>query len=150
LIWSCQLEVFTFMTVNSNNKRQNYDNSWNHIEVCNEKWCYMTTHQVCSNSHTTREVVKQELLTLPEYLSSPPFYVDATILNKHDLQFLFPPNCFGLFFGSSYFFKWYLYLLVSYMISITADIKVEGGKCWPFCKTRVNRVLWKVHCVVTW
>jgi hypothetical protein len=25
------------MAVNSNNKRQNYDNSWNHIEVCNDK-----------------------------------------------------------------------------------------------------------------
>jgi hypothetical protein len=37
LFWSRQLEVFTFMAVNNNNKRQNYDNSWNHIEVYNEK-----------------------------------------------------------------------------------------------------------------
>jgi hypothetical protein len=36
LIWSRQLEVITFMAVN-NNKRQKYYNSWNHIEVCNEK-----------------------------------------------------------------------------------------------------------------
>ena len=53
LIWGRQLDVFTFMAVNNNNKRHNCDNSWKHIEVCIEKWCYVISHQVCSNSNTT-------------------------------------------------------------------------------------------------
>ena len=53
LIWGRQPDVFTFMAVNNNNKRHNCDNSWKHIEVCIEKWCYVISHQVCSNSNTT-------------------------------------------------------------------------------------------------
>ena len=53
LVWSRQPEVCTFTPVNSKNKRQNYDNSWNHIEVCKEKWCRMTNHLVCNKNNTT-------------------------------------------------------------------------------------------------
>ena len=55
----------------------------------------MTTHQVCSNSHTKGEIV--ELPFPPEYLISPSFYAHATISNKHDLQVLSPPNRLGTY-----------------------------------------------------
>jgi hypothetical protein len=112
------LEVFTFMAVNSNNKRQNYDNSWNHIEICNKKWCYMTTHQDCNNSNTTGEVVEQELLSRPEFVSSPL----SMCMLRFRLNTIFGSSfhliVLDFFFGSSYFFKCYLYLLLSYMISM--------------------------------
>ena len=114
------------MAVNSNNKRQNYDISWNHIEVCNEKWCYMTIHQVCNNSNTTGVSSGTWPITLPEHMSSPHSvhvlegfvlfilsnYISMSSrfrsvidVQRHDLLFFFTPICFLSFFGSSRFFK---------------------------------------------
>jgi hypothetical protein len=67
----------------------------------------MNTHQACSNSHITREVVEQEMLTLRNIFS-----VDATISNSHGLQFLFPPNRFGIFLAVDIFLMLFVFTSV--------------------------------------
>jgi hypothetical protein len=137
------------MAVNNSNKRQNYDNSWNHIEVCNEKWCDMDTHQVCNNSNTTGVSSGTGPFTLPEHMRSPQYvhvlegfmlfilsnymsmslrfrtviYYDA-ICCSFLLSFVF-----FLFFGSSCFFK---------ILFAFTDVQHDFHVRWCSCRLRVT------------
>ena len=94
-----QLDVCTFIAVNSSNKRQNYDTIWHHIEVCNDKFRLYDYSSSLNKSNTRGGgVVEQEQLSLTEHLCSP--------LSKCILRFRvstifgssFPPTVLDFFF----------------------------------------------------
>jgi hypothetical protein len=91
------------------------------------KLCCMTNRRVCSKNNATGLVVEHENVSPPEHLGSS--------LSKCTLRIrvntIFATFCTQLvwivFFVQQFiFFRWYLYLLVSNMISMSDDISLVG------------------------